>query len=277
MIPPITASLVALTLALGAVAGALGSLLGLGGGVFLVPFLVIVVGLPFNAAAAISLAAVIATSTSVSAATAGRHLINLRLGVVLEVATAAGGLSGGLLAQLVPARLLQLLFVTTIGAVALQLFTRLNRRNVLTDGLEDPGVLGGRFHDAEAGCAVVYRVKRLPVGLLASYIAGLLSTMLGIGGGIIKVPVLISWCGVPIRVAAATSAFMIGVTATSGAIIYYGQGVMVPALAGAAVVGVRLGTMSGLRLGSRWRTKWLKLMLATILMLVALLMLWRTV
>jgi uncharacterized protein len=107
-------------------------------------------------------------------------------------------------------------------------------------------------------------------------VAGLLSTMLGIGGGIIKVPVLISWCGVPIRVAAATSAFMIGVTATSGAIIYYGQGVMVPALAAAAVLGVRIGTASGLRLGRRWRAKWLKLLLAGILLIVAVAMVWRT-
>ena len=81
------------TLALGTLAGATGTLLGLGGGVFLVPFLVLIVGLPFQQAAAISLVTVIATSSAVSAARAGRHLINLRFGMVLEVATAAGGLN----------------------------------------------------------------------------------------------------------------------------------------------------------------------------------------
>lgn len=277
MIPPVTTPLVMLTLALGAVAGTLGSMLGLGGGVFLVPFLVMVVGLPFSAAAAVSLAAVIATSSSVSASTAGRHVMNLRLGMVLEVATAAGGLSGGLLAQVVPARVLQALFVLTLGSVAVQMLRRLDVRNVVPDDATAlPGVLGGRYHDDEIGRTVAYRVKRLPVALGASYIAGVLSTLLGVGGGIVKVPVLNSWCGVPIRVAAATSAFMIGVTATAGAIIYYGQGIMIPALAAGAVIGVRIGSRIGLRLAARWSARRLKLTLALILLVVSILMLWRT-
>ena len=90
----VTPVLAAATIVTGAVAGLLGAMLGIGGGVFLVPFLVLVVGLPFKAAAGVSLAAVIATSSSVSATTAGRHLINLRLGMALEVATAAGGSRG---------------------------------------------------------------------------------------------------------------------------------------------------------------------------------------
>lgn len=266
-----------LTLALGTVAGTLGSMLGLGGGVFLVPFLVMVVGLPFSAAAAVSLAAVIATSSSVSASTAGRHVMNLRLGMVLEVATAAGGLSGGLLAQLVPARLLQGLFVLTLGGVAVQMLRRLDVRNEFPDDATAlPGALGGRYHDDETGRTVAYRVRRLPVALSASFVAGVLSTLLGVGGGIIKVPVLNSWCGVPIRVAAATSAFMIGVTATAGAIIYYGQGIMIPALAAAAVIGVRIGSGVGIRLAGRWSARSLKLMLALILLAVSLSMLLRT-
>ena len=91
------------TLLMGTLSGSLGAMLGIGGGVFLVPFLILVVGLPFHQAAAVSLAAVIATSTAVSAATAGRQLINLRLGMVLEVATAAGGVAGGLTAQMLAA------------------------------------------------------------------------------------------------------------------------------------------------------------------------------
>ena len=82
---------------------------------------------------------------------------------------------------------------------------------------------------------MTYRVKRLPLALAASFVAGNVSSLLGIGGGIIKVPVLNAWCGIPLRAAAATSAFMIGVTATAGAIIYYGTGQLVPALAAAAV------------------------------------------
>ena len=275
MIPPVTTDLIVLTLGLGIVSGALGSMLGLGGGVFLVPFLVMVVGMPFSAAAAISLAAVIATSNVVSAASTGRHLVNLRLGIVLEVATAAGGLSGGLLAPLVPARVLEGLFVATLGAVAIQLLRRLGRVNTVPDDGRPLGPLDGRIVDERSGQVLVYRVTRTPVAFGASFVAGLLSTMLGIGGGIVKVPVLTSWCGVPIRVAAATSAFMIGVTATAGAIIYYGQGVMIPTLAAAVVLGARVGTGAGMRLALRWQPRDLKLLLATVLLTVAGLMLWR--
>src|SRR5918995_2719549 len=108
--PVLTPVLVLSTMALGSVAGLLGTLLGLGGGVFLGPFLLLAVGMPFQAAAAISLTTVIATSSAVSAAAAGRRVINLRLGMVLEVATAAGGLAGGLTAQMLSPRTLQTLF-----------------------------------------------------------------------------------------------------------------------------------------------------------------------
>src|SRR5919199_5474555 len=92
-----------------------------------------------------------------------------------------------------------------------------------------------------------YRVKRVPVALVASFLAGNVSSLLGIGGGIVKVPVLNAWCGVPLRAAAATSAFMIGVTATAGAVIYYGHGQLMPALAAAAVLGVQLGSWAGMK------------------------------
>ena len=92
-----------------------------------------------------------------------------------------------------------------------------------------------------------------------------MSSLLGIGGGVIKVPVLNAWCGIPVRAAAATSAFMIGVTATAGAVIYYGTGQLVPALAAAAVLGVQLGSWGGMRFGQRASAKWLKLLMAAVL------------
>ena len=85
------------------------------------------------------------------------------------------------------------------------MLTRLERRNVIVDTNVDPGPLGGRFHDEESGGDVVYRVRRLPVALGASFLAGNVSAAFGIGGGILKVPVLTAWCGVPMRVSAATS------------------------------------------------------------------------
>ena len=271
-----TVSLAAFIFAAGAVAGALGIVLGLGGGIFLVPFLTLVLGFPVKSAAAISLATVIATSSAAAAARAGNHLMNLRLGMLLEVATAAGSLLGGITAQVVAESTLQRIFGVVAILVAAVMLARVNRRNVISDPRADPGRLGDRFYDAESGAVVTYRIKRLPLALAASFIAGNLSSLLGIGGGVIKVPVLNAWCGMPLRAAAATSALMIGVTATGGAIIYYGHGDLQPLIAAPAVLGVQFGSWAGLRLAEHASAKWLKLLMVTILVIVGGLMLVRS-
>jgi uncharacterized membrane protein YfcA len=273
--PVVTPVLALIIFAAGTIAGGLGALLGLGGGIFLVPFLNLGLNFPFTAAAAISLTTVIATSSTVSAARAGKQLINLRLGMVLEVATAAGSLLGGVTAQMLAQSTVQKLFGAASVVVAFIMLSRLGRRNVILDPDAEPGVLGGRYHEDESGGMVTYRVKRLPVGLVASFVAGNLSSLLGIGGGFIKVPVLNAWCGVPLRAAAATSAFMIGVTATAGAVIYYGRGQLHPGLAAAAVLGVQLGSWGGMRFGARASAKWLKLLMAVVLFVIAAMMLVR--
>ena len=267
--PTVTPVLALIIFVAGTVAGTLGALLGLGGGIFLVPFLNLGLSFPITAAAAISLTTVIATSSSVSAGRAGKQLINMRLGMLLEVATAGGSLLGGLTAQLLAQSTVQKLFGVTTVIVALIMLSRLQRRNVILDPSIDPGALGGRFYEDESAATVTYRIRRLPVALVASFIAGNLSSLLGIGGGFIKVPVLNAWCGVPIRAAAATSAFMIGVTATSGAVIYYGQGQLQPALAAVAVLGVQLGSWSGMQFGQKASVKWLKLLMAVVLMIIS--------
>jgi hypothetical protein len=123
----------------------------------------------------------------------------------------------------------------------------------------------------------VYSVRRLPLGLAASFVAGSVSSLLGVGGGIIKVPALNAWCGVPLRAAAATSAFMIGVTATVGAFIYFWHGQVVPSIAAAAVLGVLAGSRAGFAIGARARAKWLKLLMAGVLFVVSGLMFMRAV
>jgi uncharacterized protein len=273
--PTVTPVLALIIFVAGTVAGTLGALLGLGGGIFLVPFLNLGLSFPITAAAAISLTTVIATSSSVSAGRAGKQLINMRLGMLLEVATAGGSLLGGLTAQLLAQSTVQKLFGVTTVIVAVIMLSRLQRRNVILDPSIDPGALGGRFYEDESAATVTYRIRRLPVALVASFIAGNLSSLLGIGGGFIKVPVLNAWCGVPIRAAAATSAFMIGVTATAGAVIYYGRGQLVPALAAAAVLGVQLGSWGGMRFGQRASARWLKLLMAVLLFIIAMMMLIR--
>jgi len=272
VVTPLTALV---TLMMSMLSGSLGAMLGIGGGVFLVPFLILVVGLPFHQAAAVSLAAVIASSTAVSAATAGRQLINIRLGMVLEVATAAGGLAGGLTALMLTPHTLQIIFAVVALLVAAAVVRGPETPPLPHDA--DTGLLGGRFTDVRTGHTVTYAVRRLHVGLIASFLAGNLSTLLGIGGGVVKVPVLVTWCGIPMRVAAATSAFMIGVTATSGAVIYYGHGQMIPALAASAVLGTQLGSAIGLRAAARARARGLRMLLAGVLVVVAGLMVLRAV
>jgi uncharacterized membrane protein YfcA len=265
----ITPAMVGIVMVCGALAGALGALLGLGGGVFLVPFLNAWFGMDFKTAAAISLVTVIATSSAVSAGTTGRNLINLRLGMLLEVASAAGGVAAGVTIAHLSDITLERGFAVATALMAVLVLSRLEQQNVILDPGADPGPLGGRFHSEESGGEVAYQVRRLPVALGISFLAGNVSAAFGIGGGILKVPVLNAWCGVPIRVAAATSSLMIGVTAVASVPIQYAHGYVKPPLAAAAVLGVLVGSRGGLWFGGRARAKWLKVLMAVVLMLVS--------
>lgn len=253
----------------GAVAGCLGALLGIGGGVFLVPFLQFVIGLPLNVASGVGLMTVIATSSVVSMGSAGRQLVNLRLGMLLQVAASSSALLAAVLVVRLPERMLFVMFSAVTAIIAVLMLARLERRNVILDGSVDPGPFGGRFYEEESGREVVYRTRRLSVGLLVSLVAGFISGTLGIGGGILQVPALNAWCGVPLRAAAATSAVMIGVTAVSSAPLYFARGDVSAPLAAAAILGVLLGSRAGFWFGGRARAKWLKLLMAGVLAFVS--------
>ena len=273
----ITPAMVGIVMACGAVAGALGALLGLGGGVFLVPFLNAALGLDFKTAAAISLVTVIATSSAVSAGTTGRQPDQpaARDAARGRVGSRRRGGRRSRIAHLSDIAL-ERAFAVVTAAVAALMFSRLERRNVILDPAADPGPLGGRFHDDESGGDVVYQVRRLPVALGVSFLAGNVSAAFGIGGGILKVPVLNAWCGVPMRAAAATSSLMIGVTAVASVPIQYAHGYVKPPLAAAAVLGVLVGSRAGLWFGGRARSKWLKGLMALVLTLVSLIYLRRS-
>ncbi|MEZ5318996.1 MAG: sulfite exporter TauE/SafE family protein [Vicinamibacterales bacterium] len=261
------------TLVAGTVAGAFGVLLGIGGGVFLVPFLNLVLDLPMHGAAGVSLVTVIATSSVASASLPRLQLVNLRLGMLLEVFTTTGGLLGVFLVNQVDDRSLRLAFGTVMALTAVVMLARLRRRNVLHRDT-DPGTLGGRFYDPETGDHVTYRLVRMPVAFLASFVAGVVS-MLGIGGGVLKVPALNAWCGVPMRVAAATSSLMIGATAVVGAVNYFVRGQVDAHLAAAAVIGVLVGARAGRALGERTNVRGLKVLMAGVLLFVSALYFYR--
>ena len=265
----ITLGVAVVVVGVGIVAGTLGALLGIGGGVFLVPFLNAALGLPFNVASGVGLMTVIATSSVVSARGAGRRLANLRLGMVLQIASSAGGLVGGIYVARLPHRALYIMFAAVTAAIAVIMVSRLDRRNVILDRSVDPGPFGGRFFEDESGQEIVYRTRNLSTAIAVSLAGGSVSGLLGIGGGILQVPALNAWCGVPLRAAAATSAVMIGVTAVASAPIYYARGDVVPPLAAAAVIGVLMGSRFGFWFGERARARWLKLLMAGVLILVS--------
>jgi uncharacterized membrane protein YfcA len=258
----------ALLLLTGAATGLVGSMLGLGGGVLLVPLLTLALGIPIRTAIAASLLSVIASASAAATVNLRRGLVNVRLGLVLEVATSVGGLAGGIAASLLSERALYASFALVMAAMGIAMALRSGTRNLIADLGVSPGLLGGTLQ--EGASTFVYRVKRLPLGLSASLLAGAISGLLGVGGGIVKVPVLNTFCGVPIRVAAATSTFMIGVTAAASAILYFARGDVALPLTAAVCLGALPASLIGARLSERMDARSLKILMALVLASVAL-------
>jgi len=186
---PSLATSPALLFVTGAATGLVGSLLGLGGGVLLVPLLTLALGVPIRTAIAASLMSVIASASAAATVNLRRGLVNVRLGLVLEVATSAGGLAGGIAASLLSERQLYAAFGVVMAAMGAAMALRSGTRNVIADLSVSPGRLGGTLQ--EGATTFVYRVRRLPLGLFASLVAGAVSGLLGVGGGIIMVPAMV--------------------------------------------------------------------------------------
>lgn len=267
--------IVLFTFLAGTGAGALGALLGLGGGIFLVPFLNIGLKLPIEQAMAISLVTVIATSNFVSQASVGRRFSNVRLAMVLQLVSAVGAIAGTYILAYISVRTREQIFGGTALLVAAVMISKLNQRNVLPGDLKDVGMLGGWVPDSDTGELVAYRLKRFPVALSVAGGAGVISTLTGIGGGVLVVPALNSWCGVPMRVAAATSAVVLGVTAIPGVVDNFANGHLTkPVLAASAVLGVIAGSRAGFWIGAKVTARSLKILMAVVLSIVAIEYLW---
>jgi uncharacterized membrane protein YfcA len=259
------------TVLAGVGAGCLGALLGLGGGIFLVPILNIGLKIPIDQTMAISLVTVIATSNFVSLASAGRKFANVRLAMVLQTVSAIGAIAGiYVLDYIRDPRTREQIFGGTALLVTVVMLSRLNHRNVLPATVTDVGVLGGRIEDPETGTVASYRVTRMPLALGVAGGAGVISTLAGVGGGVLIVPALNSWCGVPMRVAAATSAVVLGVTALPAVIDSYAKGhFTMPVLAASAVLGVLAGSRLGFWISPRVKVRSLKILMAAALAYVA--------
>jgi uncharacterized membrane protein YfcA len=238
-----------LLLILGFGAGLLGALTGIGGGVLLTPLLALHFGIPIRQAIGTSLVAVITTSAASSSVHLQRHTTDIRLGMTLELATSLGAAVMAYLVGYFNRSFLEGLFAAFLLYSAITLLWGRKPKTELGD--ESSPALWGN------GDVVIphYEPKRYPLGLGASLVAGALSGLLGIGGGPIKVPVMMIFMDVPLIVATATSNFMIGVTAAASAIVYYRRGDILVEVAAPLAVGVFLGSLLGARLSPRIHKK----------------------
>lgn len=261
-------------------AGMLGALLGLGGGTLLVPILTLYLGVPIRLAAGASLVSTIATSGGAAAALLRDRLTNIRLGMFLNLATTAGGLTGAMLAVHFSSAWLMVIFGMILLYSAAAMFQK--RSTELPEGVAEHPLaaklgLSGQYYDRHLGRVAPYKVAGLPAGFGVMFGAGVLSGLLGIGSGALKVLGMDIFLRLPIKVSTATSNFMIGVTAAAGVGVYLAQGQIDPPLAAPVALGVLVGAMIGSRLVPVVKSSSLRKLFVPVLLVVGAQMIWRGV
>ncbi len=249
--------------------GIFGAMVGLGGGVLIVPALALFLEIPIHHAIAASLVAVVATSTTGSVTYVRRGIANLRLGATMETALTLGALGGGLLGAMLDKQALSAIFGGVMVVVAVYVGIRRSASPRPPSEGVDLGCLGAGYRDPGLGVDVCYTVRRLPVGLFAGFVAGNVSGLLGVGGGFLTVPAMRLGMGIPIRASVATSNVMLGVTACAGALVYLVKGMVDPVVVVPVVLGVMAGAFTGSRLACRVRTSVLAVILAVVLFALA--------
>ncbi len=253
-------------------ASALGGMLGMAGGVFIVPILTFA-GVDIHTAITASIVSVIACSCG-SAAPFLRHgLTNIRLAIVLELATTLGALTGVLLAGVLPVSFLFLLFAAILLLSARQMLARRGEPVVAVTTNPAEWSTSLRLHssypDSVSGAHIPYAVQRVPIGMMLMYCAGLVSALLGIGSGVLKIPAMDTALRLPLKVSSATSNFMIGVTAAASAAAYFVRGDIVPTVAGPVALGSVVGAAVGARILLAVSSERIRLLFVGVLTLLA--------
>jgi uncharacterized membrane protein YfcA len=262
----------AITLAISIAAGVLGSLLGLGGGIIVVPALTLLMKIDIRYAIGASIVSVIATSSGAAAAYVRERMTNLRVAMVLELATTSGAISGAYLAGRIQSRWLFVIFGVIMGYSALAMFRRRHEHgagSAPADRWADRLRLHDSYFDPALGQEVHYQVGRTRLGLALMYVAGVVSGLLGIGSGALKVPAMDLAMGLPIKVSTATSNFMIGVTAAASAGVYFARGDIDPFVTAPVAVGVLLGASAGSHLLGRLHSRVIRLIFIIVLLWVS--------
>jgi uncharacterized membrane protein YfcA len=234
-------------------ASAFGGMLGMASGIFIVPALTVFGHVDIRIAIGASIVSVIACSCSSAAPYLRERLTNIRLALVLETATTLGALTGVLLAGIIPAMYLYILFALILLLSAQQMFARRGDPAMLAIAGDAPSwgdrlQLHATYPDRALARDVAYRVERVPLGMSLMYGAGLISALLGIGSGVLKIPAMDTALRLPIKVSSATSNFMIGVTAAASAGAYFMRGDIVTAVAGPVALGSVVGALLGERI-----------------------------
>jgi uncharacterized membrane protein YfcA len=259
-------------------AGLLGSLVGLGGGIMIVPLLTIGFHLDIRLAIGASIVSVIATSSGAAAAYVRDHLTNIRVAMLLELATSIGAVTGALVAGYLNARVLFFLFGFILLFSIVPLVKKLGEdtpAGVVDDAVSARLRLASSYPDRALKRTVPYRVTRVPLGFAMMYVAGVVSGLLGIGSGALKVLAMDSAMRLPMKVSSATSNFMIGVTAAASAGIYFWRGDILPLVAAPVALGVLVGATAGARLLVRFRNATVRVLFIVVMAVVSVEMLLR--
>ncbi len=263
----------AITLTGSIIAGMLGSLLGLGGGIIVIPMLTLLMGIDIRYAIGASVVSVIATSSGAAVAYVRDRMTNLRIGMFLETATTTGAITGAFIGGIISGQALYIIFAVVMAYSALAMFRK--RHDELPVDVEShPWArrlrLAGAYPEATLGKVVPYEVAGVPLALALMYVAGTVSGLLGIGSGSLKVPAMDLAMKLPMKVSSATSSFMIGVTAAASAGVYFARGDMVPLVVAPVAMGVLLGATIGAKLMVRLRNTVIRQIFVLVLVLISL-------
>ena len=250
-------------------AGLLGSLTGLGGGVIVVPMLTVFFGVDIHFAAGASLISVIATSSGAASAYVKEGYSNIRIGMFLEIATTVGAVAGAILAGIIPANMISIIFGGILVYSAVSSFLTKKEKDNFKGVNKYASLLKLKGEYPTPYGEKSYSVQNVPFGFALSSLAGIASGLLGIGGGAIKVIAMDRVMKIPFKVSATTSNFMIGVTAAASAGIYLKHGYILAPLAMPVMLGVLTGAFLGAKLLTLISSKNLKIIFSIIILIMA--------
>ncbi|MBN9284810.1 MULTISPECIES: sulfite exporter TauE/SafE family protein [unclassified Flavobacterium] len=249
-------------------AGLLGSLTGLGGGVVVIPLLTLGFGVDIRYAIGAALLASIATSSGSASAYVKEGITNIRLGMFLEIATTIGAVIGALIAVYTPTNTIAILFGIVLIFSAVMTLRKKNQV-ALTEGSRLSYVLKLNSTYPTSQGEVAYKLKNVGAGFSIMTVAGVLSGLLGIGSGALKVLAMDTTMRIPFKVSTTTSNFMIGVTAAASAVVYLQRGYIDPGIAFPVIIGVLGGAFTGSKLLTRMDPKVLRIIFCIAITFVA--------